>query len=210
MVSIITFYILYLLRSRKPSPETWKTNWRIDKTNYPNKSLSRTGIHAPVPPEPSIIKTEKSRTNSQSAVCRLSGAWNHDKGNAKFGIFSWRIRTGQILHLVATIIIELLGLMFFNWLQQLGNSTEFEEIEFLRFDKYLLQVNAPTSSKWALDSPRNSGRVLNRPFSARSLWMQKSDSLCKSEWSNSYCLFYSSSSREKCKKWPLWPWCDPF
>ena len=39
--------------------------------------------------------------------------------------------------------------MFFNWLQQLGNSTEFEEIEFLRFDKYLLQVNAPTSSKWA-------------------------------------------------------------
>ena len=31
--------------------------------------------------------------------------------------------------------------MFFNWLQQLGNSTEFEDVEFLRFDKYLLQVN---------------------------------------------------------------------
>lgn len=64
---------------------------------------------------------------------------NHYQGNAKFGIFSWRIRTGQILHLVVTIIIELLGLMFFNCLQQLGNSTEFEDIEFLRFDKYLLQ-----------------------------------------------------------------------
>ena len=65
---------------------------------------------------------------------------NHYQGNAKFGIFSWRIRTGQILHLVATLIIELLGLMFFNWLQQLGNSTEFEDVEFLRFDQYLLQV----------------------------------------------------------------------
>ena len=66
---------------------------------------------------------------------------NHYQGNAKFGIFSWRIRTAQILHLVVTIIIEFLGLIFFNWLQQLGNSTEFDDIEFLRFDKYFLQVN---------------------------------------------------------------------
>ena len=37
--------------------------------------------------------------------------------------------------------------MFFNWLQQLGNSTEFEDVEFLRFDKYLLQVNDLVESK---------------------------------------------------------------
>lgn len=64
---------------------------------------------------------------------------NHYQGNAKFGIFSSRIRLGQILHLVATIAIEIFGLVSFNWLQQLGNSTEFEDLKFFQFGKYLLQ-----------------------------------------------------------------------
>ena len=33
----IMVHYIYFIRSRKPSPETWKTNWCIDKTNYPNK-----------------------------------------------------------------------------------------------------------------------------------------------------------------------------
>ena len=65
---------------------------------------------------------------------------NHYPGNAKFGIFSSRIRLGQILHLVSTIAIEIFGLVAFNWLQQLGNSTEFEDLKFFQFGKYLLQV----------------------------------------------------------------------
>ena len=157
--------------------------------------------------------------------------------------------------------------MFFNWLQQLGNSTEFEDVEFMRFDKYLLQVNdlVEANSKWTVSQNGRSFKVngqlkwtvdprfqiihshakynlnqllivewpcalaqktvhfrfrfiwliyricsWNDQFSARSLWMQESNSMCKSKWSNPYCLFYSSSSWEKCKKWLLWPRPDPF